>query len=349
MRFPYLILALLGAVSAYGQEMTNTLPKLPKDPRDMLAAVEPFYDFRSGELKPWHLKGKYQLFDLNGNPGEQGTYEYWWISRDVDRSTWTRPSGMRTEWHIADGRTMSVASGARILSLERELRELLVSAVPDISKLSPEKADIKSDELRVVGKNKLPCAEVNWRKQKDGTWPTVPNVRAGAYCFQDSLLRAQRISNTEYIEFDRLMKTQDRIVAGEIIRSYGARKMFTFSLDEIDLIAGDDAALKPAPDAKESASEGSQSSIATVQRLVKRTVPVYPAVAKASRLRGAVLLDSIIGTDGKVRDMYVLASPSPYLTKAAEDAVSQWQYAPYVADGVSQEICTRITVIFELN
>jgi outer membrane biosynthesis protein TonB len=62
-----------------------------------------------------------------------------------------------------------------------------------------------------------------------------------------------------------------------------------------------------------------------------------------------VLLDALIGADGKVCDMHVLASPSPYLSKSAEDAVSHWQYAPYLVNGEPQEVSTRINIIFELH
>src|SRR3954463_10604452 len=112
MRYP--LLALIASIlvfAAFGQNMTDTAARAPKDPRELLAAARPLYDFDDASLKPWHLKGKYQLFNENGKPGEEGTYEYWWTAPGVYRSTWSRPSGMRTEWHTADGKTMSVASG----------------------------------------------------------------------------------------------------------------------------------------------------------------------------------------------------------------------------------------------
>jgi TonB family protein len=241
---------------------------------------------------------------------------------------------------------MYVASGSRILALERELRGLLVSAIPDISKLNALDADIKNDELR-VGTMMLPCAEIKWRKHKDGTWPPVVlDVRAGSYCFEGSQLRVRRISNKEYIEFDHAKKIQDRIVAGEVGWNYNGRKMLTFSLDEIGLLANDKAELRPAADAKESAPE--EAAKAILRGVKKQTAPVYPYEARLNRLSGSVIFDALIGADGKVEDIQLLASPSPILTKSAKEAVSRWRYTPYLLNGEPQEVSTRIMVIFEV-
>ena len=351
MRFPLLVLlAPILVCAALGQEPTNTATKVPKDPRELLAAARPLYDFDDASLKPWHLKGKYQLFDEKGNPGEQGTYEYWWTAPGVYRSTWTRPSGTRTEWHSADGRTRSVASGARILAIERELRDLLVSAVPDVSKLKSGEVDIEKEELK-IGKLALPCARAEPRREKDGKSPVVPGLRAGSYCFEEpeQFLTVQHAANGDYIEFHQLRKTQGRIIAGEIIRSFGGRYLFKFSLDEMKWINADDPALKPPADAKVSADDSAQSPTAAQGRLLNKVPPVYPWQAKSNRVSGSVLLDVLIGTDGKVRDMSVLATSSPLLTKAAKDAVAQWQYSPCLVEGEPQEVSTRVTVVFQLG
>src|ERR1035438_806520 len=88
------------------QTAVNAELGLPKEPREILAAAAPFYDFSSPELKPWHLKAIYQLYDLKGNPTEQGTWEYWWSSPKVHRSTWTRTGAEHTEWSTADRKSV---------------------------------------------------------------------------------------------------------------------------------------------------------------------------------------------------------------------------------------------------
>jgi TonB family protein len=350
MRFPLLVfLAPILVCAASAQNTTNTAAKAPKDPRELLAAARAAYDFDDASLKPWNLKGKYQLFDEKGNPGEQGTYEYWWTAPGVYRSTWSRPGGMRTEWHSADGRIRSVASGGRILEIERELRDLLVSAVPDVSKLKPGEANIERDEVN-IGKVTLRCATLQLRRQKDGRTPIIPGVRSGTYCFSEPelLLAVQHESNAEYTEFHHLRKIQGRIIAGEIARSFSGRYLFKFSLDEMRWIDAKDPAMQPTTDAKVTADDSGPSSTAAQARPINKVPPIYPPAAKSAHTTGSVLLDVLIGAEGKVHDIVVLASSSPLLTAAAKDAVSQWQYSPYVVDGEPQEVTTRVKVTFTM-
>ena len=79
-----LFVALL--LPGFGQTAVNAGPGLPKEPREILAAAAPSYDFSSPELKPWHLKAIYRLYDLKGNLTEQGTWEYWWATQKIHRS-----------------------------------------------------------------------------------------------------------------------------------------------------------------------------------------------------------------------------------------------------------------------
>src|ERR1700733_1916507 len=94
---------------------------LPKDPRAILDAAAPYYDFSDPALKPFHLKASYQLYDDQGNPAEQGTFEYWWASPTVYRISWTRPHATRAVWHKPDGKEASVESGERLRYFEREI------------------------------------------------------------------------------------------------------------------------------------------------------------------------------------------------------------------------------------
>ena len=54
--------------------------------------------------------------------------------------------------------------------------------------------------------------------------------------------------------------------------------------------------------------------------------PVYPTVAQAARVQGVVILEAVIGPDGRVTDVKVLRSVA-LLDDAAIAAVRQWEYA----------------------
>jgi periplasmic protein TonB len=76
-------------------------------------------------------------------------------------------------------------------------------------------------------------------------------------------------------------------------------------------------------------------------------LPVYPAIAQAARVQGTVILQARIGVTGKVEDLQVLRS-IPLLDQAATDAVSQWQYAATLLNGVPVPVIMTVTVTFTL-
>src|SRR5580700_3890421 len=103
MRSPILLAIFLSVSYQAFSQIPAPPPDLPKDPRALLEMAAPLYDFTDPSLKPWHLKATYQLYDQSGKPSEQGTFEYWWASPKVYRTTWTRPSATRTDWATSDG------------------------------------------------------------------------------------------------------------------------------------------------------------------------------------------------------------------------------------------------------
>lgn len=82
--------------------------------------------------------------------------------------------------------------------------------------------------------------------------------------------------------------------------------------------------------------------------LIQRVQPTYPQIARSARIQGQVLLSALISKQGTIENLRVLAG-HPMLVRAAEEAVSQWRYRPYVLNGEPVEVETRITVNFSLS
>jgi len=76
--------------------------------------------------------------------------------------------------------------------------------------------------------------------------------------------------------------------------------------------------------------------------------PVYPDLAQQARIAGTVIIEAVIGPDGKVTDARVLRS-IPLLDRAALDAVSQWLYSPTLLSGVPVSVVMTVTVTFTLQ
>jgi len=81
--------------------------------------------------------------------------------------------------------------------------------------------------------------------------------------------------------------------------------------------------------------------------LVHQVKPDYPPVARTARIQGQVVLHAVIGKDGNVKQVQVL-SGHPMLASAAENAVKQWRYKPYVLNGQPVEVDTTINVNFTM-
>ena len=82
--------------------------------------------------------------------------------------------------------------------------------------------------------------------------------------------------------------------------------------------------------------------------LLNKVLPVYPAEAKKAKIQGTVVLDAVIGKDGKVENLRVLSGPNQ-LQRSALDAVRQWTYKPYLLNGDPIEVKTTVNVVYSLG
>jgi protein TonB len=75
--------------------------------------------------------------------------------------------------------------------------------------------------------------------------------------------------------------------------------------------------------------------------------PEYPPIAQSSRVQGVVILEAVIGDDGRIVDTRVLRS-IPLLDQAALDAVRQWEFTPTMLNGQPVPVIMTVTVQFTL-
>ncbi len=333
--------------SSVAQNPTTSVAELPKDPRVLLAAAKPLYGYNDSALKPWHLIGTYQIFDDAGNPAQQGKYEFWWEKPGVYRSSWSRAGGTRSEWHTADGNALQQSAGDRLFYFEHAIENLVFSPVPDLSSLDQGGFEIKRDQMS-IGKLKLPCVEIRAHARSDGKSPFLPGVQPGSYCFDPHIpvLRIERLFNSVYIEFSQLTNRQNHVIPREISITDRRHKLLTFCVETIGDWA-DPETIKPPSGAMPFLS-ADRLLPNDEGRLENKIPPIYPQAAKAERLSGTVILDAMIGRDGKVTDIRVLSSPSSLLTSASKEAVAQWRYSPRFLDGRPQEVNSIVNVIFSL-
>lgn len=83
-------------------------------------------------------------------------------------------------------------------------------------------------------------------------------------------------------------------------------------------------------------------------RKVADRAPLYPAAARSAGVRGIVIIEATVDTQGAVVDTRVLRSV-PMLDEAALSAVRQWRYEPARLNGAPTAVLITVTVNFTLG
>lgn len=108
-----------------------------------------------------------------------------------------------------------------------------------------------------------------------------------------------------------------------------------------------------APSAPAMVSEGPKKPVRVggdvkPPRLISGPSPVYPLLAKQSRIAGVVVIEAIIDEHGNVVELRAI-SGHPLLIPAAMKAVSQRKYEPTVLDGSATPVDLRVEVTFHAD
>ena len=81
---------------------------------------------------------------------------------------------------------------------------------------------------------------------------------------------------------------------------------------------------------------------------ITRVPPDYPEIARASGTEGTVLIQALVGKDGKVKDTKVVKSV-PVLDDAAVKAVKQWVFKPALSNNKPVAVWVAVPVRFSLH
>lgn len=346
-------LALTVAASALAQTVDNSTVGLPQDPAGILSELAFKYD--SLTARPGHLKATYQLYDDTGKPTEQGTYECWWTSKQVYRSTWTRGGLTYTVWHTADGKVAYQGKSEALsyfeYKLETALRSPLTSAGDVDSarfRLDPSGFTASAGSV-VTCYNAVPITPTE-DQVKTPTFGAFRTSLFHTYCVNTRLgiLLGIYSFGTQVVKFSNFKQIEGgRYLAREVYFRDEARTMLSARVDTFDALSPADSALTPPKEVRPAKIERVQvGAEIALDHLVKKTAPVYPKDANDAPVQGKVVLQAIIATDGKVRDLQLLSAPAASLAPSAFWSVSQWQYKPYLLNGKPVEMETTIDVTY---
>jgi TonB family protein len=77
--------------------------------------------------------------------------------------------------------------------------------------------------------------------------------------------------------------------------------------------------------------------------LVKKVAPVFPRSDREYTI-GVLILEGIVGRDGRVRDVRILKGPANSYARAAIKAIRQWEYRPATLKGKPVDVYLVISV-----
>jgi periplasmic protein TonB len=83
-------------------------------------------------------------------------------------------------------------------------------------------------------------------------------------------------------------------------------------------------------------------------RKIHDVAPRYPVIAQQARIQGTVIIEAVIGADGRVQSARSL-KPTPFLEEAALEAVRQWVFTPTKLNGEPVPVVMTVTVDFRLQ
>jgi len=97
-----------------------------------------------------------------------------------------------------------------------------------------------------------------------------------------------------------------------------------------------------------SAAERERLSAGSVPELQQTIVTTYPLLGQHMRVQGSVVLQAVVGADGNIENLRVVSGPA-VLATAAQQAVREWRFKPYLQNGQPVETKARITVNFSIR
>jgi len=81
---------------------------------------------------------------------------------------------------------------------------------------------------------------------------------------------------------------------------------------------------------------------------ISKVTPEYPDIARQSNMEGTVLVQALVGKDGRVKDTKVV-KPVPVFDDAAVAAVRQWVFKPALSNNKPVAVWVAVPVKFSLH
>lgn len=325
---------------------------VPTDATEMMKLAAQINGLQGGNIKPWHLKASFQLYDDKGKPSEQGTMEEYWAAPHKYKLIYMSPSFTQTEWGTEDGKRYRIGAQSRRPRLLALVQSQLLAPLPTEAAMS--KVSFTRYPVTLGG---ISYSCVSMRHEIEG----LKNPPAGlfpAYCFDIATL-ALRV---------RLFPGGDQFIANEIVsfqNRYLPKAIHINSLNKprldvhMDSLTGLQSVIPPDFDRPANATIVQDDEPVAVKptHLPENTKPPvptyhvdpeYPNDLRKQKPQGIVTLEIWIEVNGSVGEIRILRAPHPELAEVAVATVKQWKFKPATENGKPIECIINVAVNFRV-
>jgi TonB family protein len=315
--------------------------EMPSDPAALLALGAKKNGLQNVGPEPLHVKATYQVFDDKGGVKETGTFEEWRVSATKYKLIYASPSFNQTTYATESG-LFRVGGSKWPEGPAATAQNLLYPTFPWGEWLNSSKLGLID---RKAGTDTLKCVNLDSKK-------SLHPVHESVYCFEPTapILRIEESFNgIRQTLYNDIVSAHGAYIPRDAIYYQLGKPQVRLHLDFLTAVPHmDESILTPPTDAIAMPRLISVGSGVMVGKILRKGAPEYPAIAKAARIQGTVLLQAIIGKDGKVADLRTIGGP-PMLLQAAMDSVRSWEFQPFLLDGEPVEVETDINVVFSLG
>jgi len=334
------LLAVCTSPATWGQAADAAMPS---DPVELLTAAAKVNGLFGAEMKPWHLKATLESLDESGKVTQTGTFEEWWVSDKEWKQSYRDSGFLQTSWHTEKGTFRDGAQEPLPVMASRIVQEINLpflgkEAVTQMNWIAEPNDSGGSKLLCVIGKGIKPN--------------NAPLPFGGlSYCFDATrpLLRiSARGSGMGSVLHNSIVQFQGQYVARDmqvVVDKKVTLRAHVDSIEELSPVV--DADFVPPESAELVAKRISISAGIAQGNLLKQPRPIYPEIAKLQHIQGVVVIEGVIGRDGRVHSTRVISGPDE-LRQAALDAVKDAEYRPYRLNGQPVEVMTTINIVFRL-
>lgn len=309
-------------------------------------------DIRATNSQPFALRGVIEIPEGHGKSAK-GVYSLLWAAPDRWREgiqftnySRVRIGGKDNEWQLRsiDYEVLPVFDFDSAFGYVGELRHF---AQPDSIKGLEA---IRFEQKKVAGA-KTDCALLTESHDVQFDSASTKYKTTRTYCFNPSNgalastgSSADRHEATEYSDF---VAFAGKAVPSTIV-AHGNDVTVVFHMSQIVPLGNVDPKMFVPPPG---AQEWDTYPLETLKesKLVTQTLPIYPHEAKTAHIEGRVVVYAVVGTDGLLHKMQILASSSPLLAGSAVQALQGWRYEPAVCGSKPIAHETILTIVYNLG